>query len=355
MIRESVCRGRPRWMMPHNLNPWDSMTFAGGRHEPVEVVAVRDIYGWRWGPSLGPRKAISTLAKFHGTTTFVADEVISKSLTIPWSHDIHVQLPTVACRPRKKLVMRTPAMAVFPFAACFIWSYRYFYVFLVLLLFAWWRACTCGGFVDVSVQLLFLGALCSAQSTTARKILHSLDQIGLGFWFGSIRLRLCFHCSAYTLCLVRGLFELIATFLKVFLWSSVAGGYQSTSAWFVGVASPSLLCKVRAVRTPFRRDSSGIFRFQVRILSTGCGTEIIKSMFFWCNHWYHWFPGRSVLFHRFQKIWMEPLGLEGLPAHHPKTRDGWCHKVPSWKGVICPVWRSGYWKWFCFRTKCIYQ
>lgn len=49
-----------------------------------------------------------------------ADEVISKSLTIPWSHDIHVQLPTVACRPRKKLVMRTGAMAVFPFAACFI-------------------------------------------------------------------------------------------------------------------------------------------------------------------------------------------------------------------------------------------
>jgi hypothetical protein len=24
----------------------------------------------------------------------------------------------------------------------------------------------------------------------------------------------------------------------------------------------------------------------------------------------------------FQKIWVEPLGLEGLPAHHPKTRDG---------------------------------
>jgi hypothetical protein len=76
---------------------------------------------------------------------------------------------------------------------------------------------------------------------------------------------------------------------------------------------------VRAVRTPFRRDSSGIFRFQVRILSTGCGTEIIKSMFFDVIIDIIGFQGEACWF---QKIWVEPLGLEGLPAHHPKTRDG---------------------------------
>ena len=151
-----------------------------------------------------------------------------------------------SCQPlrvarEKSLWCERRPMAVFPFAACFIWSYRYFYVFLVLLLFAWWRACTCGGFVDVSVQLLFLGALCSAQSTTARKILHSLDQIGLGFWFGSIRfvfivpLTLCVWCVA---CLIS----------SPLFWKCSSGALlpEATRAHQLGLwGSPALLFYAR--------------------------------------------------------------------------------------------------------------
>jgi hypothetical protein len=133
---------------------------------------------------------------------------------MPWSHDIHVQLPTVACRPRKKLVMRTPANGGVSFRCLLhlilqvLLCVSSFAPFCLMTGLHLWRVCGCQRAAAFSGRTVFR----AVHNCTQDPALFGPNWFGFLIWVHSF----CFHCSAYTLCLVRGLFDLIATFLKVF-------------------------------------------------------------------------------------------------------------------------------------------